>query len=73
MRVQAEVLAAADKQITEWGIEHNERGERADAYRYCVEVKPDGCAYYIPPAPSWLVGEKSKVVVRWQREGFIPF
>lgn len=67
MRVQAEVLAAADKQVTAWGIEHNERGERADAFLYCVEVKPEGCDYFIPLAPSWLVGEKSKVVARWKR------
>jgi adenine-specific DNA methylase len=67
MRVQAEALAAADRQVTEWGIEHNERGERADAYLYCVEVKPEGCDYFIPLAPSWLIGEKSKVVARWQR------
>jgi putative DNA methylase len=67
MRVQAEALAAADRQVSDWGIEHNERGERADAYLYCVEVKPEGCDYYIPLAPSWLIGEKSKVVARWQR------
>lgn len=67
MRVQAEALAAADQQITAWGIEHNERGERADAYLYCVEVKPEGCDYYIPLAPSWLIGEKSKVVADWRR------
>ena len=67
MRVQSEALAAADQQVTEWGIEHNERGERADAYLYCVEVKPEGCDYFIPLAPSWLIGEKSKVVARWQR------
>jgi len=67
MRVQAEALAAADRQITEWGIEHNDRGERADAYLYCVEVKPEGCEYFIPLAPSWLIGERSKVVCRWQR------
>ena len=67
MRVQAEALAAADKQVTAWGIEHNERGERADAYLYCVEVKPEGCDYFIPLAPSWLVGEKSKVVARWKQ------
>ena len=66
IRVQTEALAAADQQVTEWGIEHNARGERADAYLYCVEVKPEGCDYYIPLAPSWLVGEKSKVVARWQ-------
>ena len=67
MRVQAEVFAAADLSITEWGIEHNALGERADAYLYCVEVKPEGCDYYIPLAPSWMIGEKSKVVARWHR------
>lgn len=67
MRVQAEALAAADRQVTAWGIEHNAQGERADAYLYCVEVKPDGCDYFIPLAPSWLIGEKSKVVARWHR------
>jgi adenine-specific DNA methylase len=67
MRLQAEALAAADRQVTAWGIEHNAQGERADAYLYCVEVKPEGCDYFIPLAPSWLIGEKSKVVARWQR------
>ncbi|MBC7619124.1 MAG: DNA methylase [Candidatus Saccharibacteria bacterium] len=67
MRVQAAALAAADQQVTTWGIEHNAQGERADAYLYCVEVKPEGCDYFIPLAPSWLIGEKSKVVARWQR------
>ena len=51
----------------EWGIEHNGQGERADAYLYCVEVKPEGCDYFIPLAPSWVVGEKSKAVTRWKR------
>lgn len=67
MQVQAEALAAADKQVTDWEIEHNDQGERADAYLYCVEVKPEGCDYFIPLAPSWLIGENSKVVARWQR------
>ncbi len=67
MRVQAEALAEADRQVTDWGIEHNAAGERADAYLYCVEVRPEGCDYFIPLAPSWLVGEKSKVVCTWQR------
>ena len=68
MRVQAAALAAADRQVTTWGIEHNERGERADAYLYCVEVKPEGCDYFIPLAPIWLIGQKSKVVARWRRD-----
>lgn len=68
MRVQAEALAAADRQVTEWGIEHNARGERADAYLYCVEVKPEGCDYYIPLAPSWTVADKFRVVAQWHRD-----
>ncbi len=67
MHVQEEALAAADRQITAWGIEHNDHGERADAYIYCVEVKPEDCDYFIPLAPSWLIGEKSKVIARWVR------
>jgi putative DNA methylase len=67
MQMQADALAAADRQVFEWGIEHNERGERADAYLYCVEAKPEGCDYFIPLAPNWLIGEKSKVVARWHK------
>ena len=66
MRVQADALAEADRQVTDWGIEHNEAGERADAFLYCVEVKPEGCDYFIPLAPTWLVGEKSKVICNWR-------
>lgn len=66
-RVQEAVFAAADKQITEWGIEHNERGERAEAFVYCVEVKPEGCDFYIPLAPTWVVDENMKVVLRWHK------
>jgi adenine-specific DNA methylase len=68
-QVQAAALQAANRQVTEWGIEHNDQGERADAFLYCVEVKPEGCDYFIPLAPSWLIGEKSKVVAKWKRVG----
>lgn len=65
---QLEAFNAADEQVTKWGIEHNARGERADAFLYCVEVKPEGCAYFIPLAPSWVVAPKTRVVVKWQRD-----
>lgn len=67
MRVQSEALREADRQLTAWGIEHNADGERADAFLYCVEVRPEGCDYFVPLAPSWLVGERSQVVCRWHR------
>ena len=66
-KVQEQVFAAADQQITAWGIEHNDRGERAEAFLYCVEVKPEGCDYYIPLAPSWVISEKYRIVATWQK------
>ena len=65
--VQETVFAAAEKQITKWGIEHNEHGERAEAFLYCVEVKPEGCDYYIPLAPSWVISEKYRIVATWKK------
>jgi putative DNA methylase len=55
--------------ILNWGVETSEYGERAEAFLYCTEVRPDGCDYFIPLAPSWLVSEKYGVVVDWVREG----
>jgi putative DNA methylase len=66
-RVQEEVFASVDRQITEWRIEHNDRGERAEAFLYCVEVKPEGCDYFIPLAPSWVISEKYRIVAKWAR------
>ena len=68
-RVQEQVFAAADQQITDWGIEHNDRGERAEAFLYCVEVKPEGCDYYIPLAPSWVITEKYRMRSEERRGG----
>ena len=60
-QAQREAFARAERQITEWGIEKSEEGWQAEAYLYCVEVKPEGSSYYIPLAPSWVIAEKTKV------------
>lgn len=60
-KAQHEVFDAVDKQITEWGIEQNEKGWRADAYLYCVEVKSPASGYMVPLAPSWVISEKYRV------------
>lgn len=62
-----ETFSAANKQITAWGIERNDKGERAEAFLYCVEVKPEGCEYFIPLAPSWEVSGKQRLVITWDR------
>lgn len=66
-KVQEAIFAATDKQIAAWGIEHNDRDERAEAFLYCVEVKPEGCDYYIPLAPNWVISERHRIVATWQK------
>jgi adenine-specific DNA methylase len=66
-KTQETVFSAADKKIAEWGIEHNKSGHRAEAFLYCVEAKPEGCDYFIPLAPSWVISEKHRVIVTWNK------
>ncbi len=66
---QDEAFRKAASIVREWGIERNEDGWVADAFIYCVEAKPPGCEYFIPLAPSWMIGERSKVVGVLSREG----
>ena len=58
---QQAAFDAADKQITEWGIEHNAQGWRAAAYLYCVEAVCPANGYLLPLAPNWVISEKYKV------------
>jgi putative DNA methylase len=60
-KAQDEAFEKADRQITEWGIEHNEESWRADAYLYCVEAKSPATGYWVPLAPSWVISEKYNV------------
>ncbi len=60
-KAQEEAFRKADEQITAWGIEHNEKGWRADAYLYCVEVKSPATGWWVPLAPGWVISEKYKV------------
>ena len=58
-RFQKEVYDAVDKEITELGIEHNELGDRALSYIYCVEVKCPECGVAVPMLPSLIVGQRA--------------
>jgi adenine-specific DNA methylase len=58
---QKKAYETADKQITKWGIEHNDKGWRADAYLYCVEARCPATGLMLPLAPSWVISEKYNV------------
>ena len=59
---QTAVFEAVDRQVTEWGIEHDENGWRADAFLYCTETACPECGWQIPLAPSWVIGEKTRTI-----------
>ena len=68
-RFQQEVYDAVDKEVTELGIEHNELGERAVSYLYCVETKCPECGTLVPMAPSWVIGKGTKTIARLAKNG----
>ncbi len=67
---QQDVFHKVDHQITALGIEHNEQGDRALTYLYCVEADCPECKVRIPLLPSLVVGIRAgKVVAKLLRNG----
>ena len=67
---QQEVFDQIDKEITALGIEHNERGDRALTYLYCVEAVCPECGMKTPLIPSLVVGIRAgKVVAKLHSNG----
>ncbi|RJF71499.1 DUF1156 domain-containing protein [Deinococcus cavernae] len=56
------VYEEVDRQITEWGIEHDEQGRRADAYLWCNEVLDPETGYMVPLAATWVISVKERVI-----------
>ncbi len=69
---QEKVYTEVDKIITEWGIEHNSKGWRADAYLYCNETRCPECGWLVPLAPSWVIGEKTKTIALLKKVPLAP-
>jgi adenine-specific DNA methylase len=66
---QKNVFDEVDKKITELGIEHNEKGDRAISYIYCVEACCPECGIKVPLAPSWVIGKGTKTVAVLNKNG----
>lgn len=66
---QQDVFAKVAQEITELGIEHNELGDRAVSYLYCVEAVCPECGVKVPLAPSWVIGKGTKTVAMLRKNG----
>lgn len=68
-KFQQDIFDKVDKEITSLGIEHNEIGDRAASYLYCVEVLCPECGVKVPLAPSWVIGKGTKTVAILTKNG----
>jgi putative DNA methylase len=61
---QKRVADAVDKRIVDLGIEHDEKGNRAKAYLYCVEVRCPSTGWLVPLLPSFVISRIRKTIAR---------
>jgi putative DNA methylase len=61
---QARVANAVDADIGQMGVEHDESGNRAKAYLYCMEVRCPQTGWSVPLAPSWVISWSQRVFAR---------
>ena len=61
-RAQREVAKEVDREITALGIEHDEQGNRAKAYLYCLEVRCPETGWLVPMAPNWVISRFKGVI-----------
>ncbi|MHA3905050.1 anti-phage-associated DUF1156 domain-containing protein [Castellaniella sp. WN] len=59
---QSKVAQAVDAEITKLGIEHDERGNRAKAYLYCLETRCPETGWLVPMAPNWVISRFKGVI-----------
>jgi adenine-specific DNA methylase len=59
---QRKVAQAVDAEITRLGIEHDERGNRAKAYLYCLETRCPETSWLVPLAPNWVISRFKGVI-----------
>ena len=61
---QQNVFAAVDREITELGIEHDSKGNRAKAYLYCLEARCPETGWMVPLSPSWVISPKQGAIAK---------
>ncbi len=61
---QQRVFAEVDAEITRLGVEHDEHGNRAKAYLYCLEARCPETGWMVPLAPSWVISPKQGAIAK---------
>ncbi len=60
--IQESVATAVNDELMKLGIEHDELGNRAKSYLYCVEAICPQTGWRVPLAPSWIISHSRRCV-----------
>lgn len=63
-RTQQALANAVNDEVTRLGIEHDERGNRAKAYLYCVEARCPQTGWVVPLSTTWVISRTQRVIAR---------
>lgn len=61
---QLNVAESVDKEITALNIEHDENGNRAKSYLYCLETRCPETGWLVPMAPSWVISKRRNIIAK---------
>lgn len=61
---QKVVADIVDREITALGIEHDQHGNRAKSYLYCLETKCPETGWMVPMSPSWVISKLKNVIAK---------
>src|SRR5271165_653850 len=61
---QKAVAEAVEAEITRLCIEHDNKGNRAKAFLYCLETRCPKTGWMVPMAPSWIISKTRNVVAK---------
>ncbi len=62
--LQKKVIAEVDRELTRLKVEHDEDGNRAKAYLYCLEVRCPQTGWMVPLSSSWVISRNKKCVAK---------
>ena len=62
--VQKQITREVDDEITQLGVEHDEEGNRAKAYLYCLETRCPETGWMVPILPTQIISPKRKVIAK---------
>lgn len=61
---QRDVMTQVDKELIALGVEHDDQGNRAKAYLYCLETECPETKWMVPMLPSRIISPKNGTIAK---------